>query len=55
MKILLIVCSMIVAGGAVTRFVASFDRKKPLWSIMFWSFAEICSIIILFNNFTIVA
>lgn len=53
MKTLLIVCAMLLTGGAVTRFVASIDRKKPSLGLMFWSGLEIIALAILFNFFTI--
>lgn len=53
MRTILVICAIIVSGGAVTRFVASLDRKKPLWGLMWWSFVEIIAIALLFDNFTI--
>jgi hypothetical protein len=53
MKTLLIICAMLLTGGAVTRFVASIDRKEPCLGLMFWSGLEIISLAVLFNFFTI--
>lgn len=53
MRTVLVICAIIVSGGAVTRFVASIDRKKPLWGLMWWSFMEIVAIALLFDNFAI--
>lgn len=53
MKTLLIVCAMLLTGGAVTRFVASIDMKKPSLGLMFWSALEIIALAVLFNFFTI--
>lgn len=53
MRTILVICAIIVSGGAVTRFVASIDRKEPLWGLMMWSFLEIVAIALLFDNFAI--
>ena len=53
MKTLLIVCAMLLTGGAVTRFIASIDRRKPSLGLMFWSGLEIIALAVLFNFFTI--
>lgn len=53
MKTLLIVCAMLLTGGAVTRFVASIDTKKPSLGLMFWSALEIIALAILLDFFAI--
>lgn len=49
MKILLIICAMIVTGGASTRFVLSICSKRPLWTMAILSGLEIVALGFIFR------
>jgi hypothetical protein len=53
MKTLMVLCAMLLTGGAVTRFVASIDRKTPSLGLGIWSAMEIIALAIFFRFFTI--
>ena len=53
MKTLMVICAMILTGGAVTRFAASIDRKEPLLGLGIWSTIELLALATFFRFFTI--
>lgn len=54
MKTLLIICAIILAGGASTRMAMSIsDRNKPLWIIFAMSAVEILALGTLFRFFVV--
>lgn len=53
MKTLMVLCAMLLTGGAVTRFVASIDRKNPSLGLGIWSAMEIIALATFFRFFTI--
>jgi len=48
LEVILTICAVFVCASTVARFGLSFAHKKPLWTMMCWSFLEIiCCVIIL--------